>query len=75
MRPTLALAALIAAPALADGPSRERPDCYCRGAAGERYEMGERTCLTINGRSFTARCEMAQNVTIWRDTGEGCVTG
>jgi hypothetical protein len=67
---------LLIAPVAASGEGGpDWPDCWCRGSSGERYELGERTCLTIGDRTFTARCEMAGNVPIWRDEAEGCVTG
>ncbi len=48
-------------------------DCFCTDQAGFRIELGEYTCLSVDGRSFLARCDMSQNVMTWRDTGEGCV--
>lgn len=48
------------------------PDCYCTNR-GVRVEVGRTACLTINGRSFTARCGMSQNSPAWRRLGDGCV--
>ena len=50
-------------------------DCYCTDSTGGRVEIGELACLTVDQRSFMGFCEMAQNVPIWRDTGDDCVTG
>ena len=49
--------------------------CQCRDTYGNLHEVGEQACLSVDGRTFMARCAMSLNVTIWRDTGEGCVTG
>jgi len=68
--------ALLAAPATADvtAPSGKVIDCYCTDSTGGRVELEETICLFVDGRAFLARCEMAQNNPIWRDTGEGCVS-
>ena len=70
------LLALLATPALADvtGPGGKVIDCYCTDTQGARVELGQSICLFVDGRAFMARCEMALNVPIWRDTGEGCVS-
>ena len=70
------LLALLATPALADvtGPGGKVIDCYCTDTQGSRVELGQSICLFVDGRAFMARCEMALNVPIWRDTGEGCVS-
>ncbi|MEM8592266.1 MAG: hypothetical protein AAGF13_07030 [Pseudomonadota bacterium] len=49
-------------------------DCWCRGSSGERFEMGDVTCFTISGRTFTAQCQMSLNNPMWRELGEGCLT-
>ena len=48
--------------------------CYCTDTVGARVELGQETCLYVDGRAFMARCEMALNVPIWRDTGVGCLS-
>ncbi|MEM6479070.1 MAG: hypothetical protein AAF841_13780 [Pseudomonadota bacterium] len=48
-------------------------DCYCGGSQGERFEMGDVTCFTISGRTFTAQCQMSLNTPMWRELSEGCV--
>ena len=49
------------------------PDCYCTDTRGERREVGETACLTVDGRRVSARCEMFQNVPGWRPREGGCV--
>ncbi|MEM1373044.1 MAG: hypothetical protein AAGF78_01540 [Pseudomonadota bacterium] len=49
-------------------------DCWCRGSTGERFEMGDITCFTISGRTFTAQCQMSLNNPMWREVGEGCLS-
>ena len=68
--------ALIATPGHADvtGPGGKVIDCYCTDSTGSRVELGQSICLFVDGRAFTARCEMSLNVPMWRDTGEGCVS-
>ena len=64
---------LAAAPAAADIEYNGRTvDCYCTDSTGGRVELGESICLFVDGRAFMAKCEMALNNPIWRDTGEGC---
>ena len=48
-------------------------DCWCRGSSGERFEMGDVTCFTISGRTFTAQCQMSLNNPMWREVTDGCV--
>lgn len=62
------------------GAAQDRPampktiECYCTDTSGARRALGALICLRVDGRAFIARCEMALNVPIWRDTKEGCVT-
>ena len=49
-----------------------QPDCYCTDQQGKRVELGETICLTVDGRSFQALCDMSLNNPIWRDTGDLC---
>ena len=81
MRAALALALTLAAPAAAQSPwegytypSGKPVECYCTDGAGDRVDLGERACLRVGGRAFTALCDMSQNVPTWRDTGEGCLS-
>ena len=70
------LAILIAAsPALADVKSNGKTiDCYCTDRQGERVELGEMTCLQVDGRMFMAQCQMSLNVPMWREVSEGCLS-
>jgi hypothetical protein len=65
----LSLAATSVSAAVGDVP------CQCRDTHGNLLEVGQQTCLTVNGRSFVGICAMSLNVTIWRDTGEACPIG
>lgn len=73
---TVVLLVLLATPTLADvkAPSGKAVECYCTDTQGLRVSLGETTCLTVNGRSFIAQCDMSLNVPIWRDTGQGCLS-
>ena len=71
----LAILLTLLTPALADAqPAARTIDCYCTDSTGDRVELGDEICLFVDGRAFTARCEMALNVPIWRDTGAGCAS-
>lgn len=48
------------------------PDCYCTDKNRDRFELGDRICLTVDGRSFMAECQMSQNNPMWRELGEAC---
>ncbi|MCA0927278.1 hypothetical protein [Ruegeria profundi] len=67
---------LCAAPALADvvGPGGKVQDCYCTDKSGTRIELGELICLQVDGRMFTAQCQMSLNVPMWREVQEGCLS-
>ena len=74
MRSALILIAALS-PAQADVPTGGRTiPCYCTDTVGARVELGALACLNVDGRAFMARCEMALNVPIWRDTGDGCLS-
>ena len=68
--------AMVATPIHADvtGPGGKVIDCYCTDSTGGRVELGQSICLFVNGRAFTARCEMSLNVPMWRETADGCVS-
>lgn len=80
------LASAAAAPVLADSPLIIRPgtplppakdgysypECFCTDSVGQRVEIGERACLTINSRSMSAVCGMSLNNPAWRMDGEDC---
>lgn len=71
---TTAMAALSAtSPALADwNMNGVIIDCYCTDSSGGKVDVGEMTCLQVDGRMFMARCDMSLNVPIWREVSEGC---
>ncbi len=73
---TAILLAILATPALPDvkSPSGKTVECYCTDTHGLRVSLGETICLTVNGRSFMAQCDMSLNVPAWRDTGLGCLS-
>lgn len=74
LRLTLILVA-IWAPAIADVKTKGRTiECYCTDKTGSRIELGELICLQVDGRMFTARCEMSLNNPMWREIQEGCNT-
>ncbi|MEO0753049.1 MAG: hypothetical protein AAFY25_14735 [Pseudomonadota bacterium] len=49
-------------------------DCYCTNSSGDRVELGDVVCLYVNGRSFTAQCQMSLNNPMWREVNEGCLS-
>jgi hypothetical protein len=46
-------------------------DCKCRNR-GVMFELGETSCLTVDGDSYLARCEMKLNVSSWTKLQDGC---
>jgi len=48
------------------------PDCYCTDKQRNRIELGESICLTVDGKSFIAQCQMSLNVPMWRKVRESC---
>ncbi|MEM9425947.1 MAG: hypothetical protein AAGA06_04520 [Pseudomonadota bacterium] len=71
-----ALFVVLSTPVFADvtSPSGKTVDCYCTDTEGLRVEIGDSTCLVVNGRAFMAQCDMSLNVPIWRDSGMGCLS-
>ena len=66
---------LLAAPVLADGMYNGKTvDCYCTDKTGGRVEIGEMTCLHVDGRSFMAQCQMSLNNPMWREISDGCLS-
>nr|WP_226803919.1 hypothetical protein [Amylibacter sp. SFDW26] len=57
-----------------DGAKVKWPDCYCTDKDGLRVELGTMVCMNVGGRDFIARCEMSQNVPMWREMNKGCLT-
>lgn len=68
MRLEVLVAGLVAAmiPAVADAHN-----CKCRNR-GVMFELGETSCLHVDGGSYLARCEMKLNVSSWTKIGDGC---
>ena len=62
---------MVAVPIMA---SAKTVDCYCTNSSGDRVELGEMVCLFVNGRSFTAQCQMSLNNPMWREVNEGCLS-
>jgi hypothetical protein len=75
MRYLLPLLLFAATPALPDATiGGKTVECYCTDTSGARVEMGEMTCLRVDGRMFMARCAMSLNVPIWRKVSDGCLS-
>ncbi|MEQ9239680.1 hypothetical protein [Roseovarius indicus] len=69
------LLSLLAAPAMADGMYNGKTvDCYCTDKSGSRVEIGEMTCLHVDGRTFMAQCQMSLNNPMWREISDGCLS-
>lgn len=58
--------AVLLVPALADAHN-----CKCRNR-GTMFELGETSCLHVDGGSYLARCEMKLNVSSWTKIQDGC---
>lgn len=46
-------------------------NCKCRNR-GVVFELGETSCLRVDGGSYLARCEMKLNVSSWTRIEDGC---
>jgi hypothetical protein len=46
-------------------------NCKCRNR-GVMFELGETSCLMVDGGSYLARCEMKLNVSSWTRLQDGC---
>ena len=55
-------------------PKAKAPECFCTDRLGKRRELGDLSCLTVDGRSYQAKCIMAQNNPFWRDQNRGCLS-
>lgn len=58
--------------AAADGPNMKWPECYCTDQTGARVELGETICLTVDHRSYLARCQMVLNNPAWHEVAASC---
>ncbi|MCZ4353616.1 hypothetical protein O4H61_13940 [Roseovarius aestuarii] len=62
-------------PALADATiGGQTIECYCTDKTGGRLELGEMTCLHVDGKMFMAQCQMSLNVPMWRKISDGCLS-
>jgi hypothetical protein len=53
-------------PTLADAHN-----CKCRNR-GVMFQLGQTSCLKVDGGSYLARCEMQLNVSSWTKIQDGC---
>lgn len=69
---------LCAAPMIAGAdvtsPSGRTVDCYCTDKSGARLELGQMTCIQVDGRMFMAQCQMSLNSPMWREISKGCLS-
>lgn len=66
---------LTTTPALADAIiGGQTVDCYCTDKTGSRLELGDMTCLHVDGKMFMAQCQMSLNVPMWRKISDGCLS-
>jgi len=49
-------------------------DCYCTDKSGSRVDLGQTTCIQVDGRMYTAQCQMSLNVPMWRELSDGCLS-
>lgn len=49
----------------------EAHNCQCRNR-GVMFELGETSCLRVDGGTYLARCEMKLNVSSWTKVEDGC---
>ncbi len=76
MRLLIALLVLIPGSLMAQvkGQNSKVTDCYCTDRTGARVELGQSICLQVDGRMFTAQCQMSLNNPMWREIQEGCLS-
>jgi len=72
----IVISAALVVPALADVKGRDGKiiECYCTDRTGSRVELGQSICLQVDGRMFTAQCQMSLNVPMWREVQKGCLS-
>nr|WP_139837678.1 hypothetical protein [Roseovarius litorisediminis] len=64
-----------ATPVLADATiGGKTVECYCTDRDGSRVELGEMTCIRVDGRAYMAQCQMSLNVPMWREISDGCLS-
>lgn len=47
-------------------------NCYCKNRDGTQSPVGDVACVTVDGKSYLAQCEMQLNVTSWSKLQDGC---
>ena len=47
------------------------PEYFCTNR-GARVDIEQFSCLTVDGKSFQAQCDLSLNSPMWRPTGAGC---
>ena len=65
---------LMVMPMLASAQAKKTVECYCTDKGGSRIELGETICMTVDGRSFMAQCQMSLNNPMWRELSDGCLS-
>lgn len=60
--------------AQAKGQKGKVTECYCTDRTGARVELGQSICLQVDGRMFTAQCQMSLNNPMWREIRDGCLS-
>ncbi|KEA07101.1 hypothetical protein CN09_09035 [Rhizobium rhizogenes] len=63
---------LVVSAMIASVPALAGQDCYCKNSDGKQHAIGEIACMTVDGKSYLAQCEMNLNVTSWSKLQEGC---
>ncbi|MGD9476709.1 hypothetical protein [Shinella sp. G-2] len=72
MRPGMRVANLITGLIVALVPTlADAHNCKCRNR-GVLFELGQTSCLRVDGGSYLARCEMKLNVSSWTKIEDGC---
>ncbi|MEM6578919.1 MAG: hypothetical protein AAF678_10535 [Pseudomonadota bacterium] len=59
---------------LAATAQQKTTDCYCTDKSGLRIELGERICMSVDGRQIMAKCQMSQNNPMWREIAPQCLS-
>lgn len=63
---------LVASTLAASTSAMAGQDCYCKNRDGKQHAIGEVACVTVDGKSYLAQCEMNLNVPSWAKLQEGC---
>ncbi|AYG58843.1 hypothetical protein QD460_31865 [Rhizobium jaguaris] len=57
---------------IASAPAMAGQNCYCKNKDGTLHAVGELACMTVDGKSYLAQCQMNLNVTSWSKLQDGC---